>query len=1370
MDGGAQTDSKNFPVVGVGASAGGLEAFTSLVEHLPAQTGLALVLVPHLDPVHKSILTEILSRKTSLPVLEVRDGMELESQHIYVIPPNANMKVSGGKLLLAARQHTVAANMPVDILFDSLAEDQGSNAVGVVLSGTGSDGAMGAEKIKAAGGIVFAQDDASAKYNGMPRSAVATGSVDFVLSPAEIALELARICTHPYVRPETEQGRAEDETLKKIFRLLSETCAIDFSHYKRPTIERRLGRRMMLAKIETMDDYIRYLHQNPGEVHALCQDLLIRVTGFFREPESFDSLVDSVFPRLMEGRTPKNPIRIWVPGCATGEEVYSLAICLLEYLGDRAGAIPIQLFGTDANAAVIEKARAGVYMENIESDVGPDRLRRFFTKVDGKYQVDKPIRGMCVFATQNLITDPPFAKLDIVSCRNVLIYLDETLQKRIISIFHFALKPSGFLVLGTSEAVGGSSDLFDAENAGRKIFRKKNVTGRAPFDLRLIAPSVIAAPGVPASPAAFLEGRDFQRESDRILLSKFAPAAVLVDEQLNILQFRGETDAYLSHRAGEPSLNLLKMVRPGMLKDLRAAIDQASKDGVSIRKQGLRVKTDDWLREFDLEVVPVKIPSTEARCFLIIFENSQVPSSPLAALPDAPGDLEPMQRIRQLESDLEASRDYLQSITDQQQAMNEELNSANEEILSSNEELQGTNEELQTSKEELESANEELTTVNDELASRNRELIQLNDDLYNILSSIEFPIMVLGRDLRVRRFTPSTAKILSLASTDAGRPLGEIKSNIDVPDLDKAIVEAIARVATIEREVQDKDGRWYAMRIRPYLTLDKKVDGALLTFVDIDLMKRSMDVLRQARDYAEEIVNTAREPLLVLNPKLSVSKANRAFYETFRVSADKTEGRLFYEIGVGDWNDPKLRTLLEEVLPKSNPFQDFEVDKEFHGIGRKTLLLNARGILFEGGNDMILLAMEDITERKRREEQSRLLFQEQEARKQAESANHAKDEFLSIVSHELRTPLNVISGWISILQSKEEKDEDTRARALEAMERNVRVQKALIEDLLDVARITSGRIRLEMQPVELGALLEDAAEAARLSAEDKSILVDCGSAGPADRVLGDPNRLRQIFLNLLTNAVKFTPNNGEIVVALRQKDGRAVVTVSDSGIGIPPGFLPHIFEPFRLADPSSTRRHGGLGLGLSIVKRLVELHGGEIRAESLGEGKGSTFTVSLPLTNVPKQPVKMAHGRIAEDVRVENDDISGVRVLLVDDDADTRSVLAILLDKAGAEVVTSSSVAEALRELDGWKPDIVVADIGMPDEDGYSLIRKIRSLSSGQSRRIPVIALTAYAGPEDAQRVLAAGFQSHMVKPVVPHELIAEVASFVRRIDREELK
>jgi len=431
------------------------------------------------------------------------------------------------------------------------------------------------------------------------------------------------------------------------------------------------------------------------------------------------------------------------------------------------------------------------------------------------------------------------------------------------------------------------------------------------------------------------------------------------------------------------------------------------------------------------------------------------------------------------------------------------------------------------------------------------------------------------------------------------------------------------------------------------------------------------------------------------------------------------------------------------------------------------MLLNARKIILEGGNDMILLAMEDITERKQMEEQSRLLFEEQEARRHAESANHAKDEFLSIVSHELRTPSNVVTGWIPVLQSKNGEDETVRAKALQAIERNVRIQAAIVEDLLDVARISSGRIRLEMQSVDLGDVLGEAMEAVRLSAESKSIRLGAELAGEVVRVWGDPNRLRQIFVNLLANAVKFTPNKGEIKVARRQDHGKAVITVSDTGMGISAGFLPHIFKPLRLADPSSTRRHGGLGLGLSIVKRLVDLHGGEIRAESPGEGKGSTFTVSLPLTSAATAAGRMAQGQTTDNARVKNN-IAGVRILVVDDDADTRGVLDLLLNNAGAEVVTSSSVAEALREFERWKPDVVIADIGMPDEDGYSLIRKIRSSSPEQGRNIPVIALTAYAGPEDAQRVLAAGFQSHMVKPVVPDELTAEIAFFVRPVDRQE--
>jgi two-component system, chemotaxis family, CheB/CheR fusion protein len=1358
---------QRFPIVGVGASAGGLEAFTSLIEHLPDDLGIALLLVQHLDPEHKSLLTEILAKRTSLPVTEAKSGMEVEPHHLYVIPPNANMTLSQGKLVLKSREDTTGRHMPIDLLFESLAEDQGSNAIGVILSGTGSDGAHGAGKIKAAGGIVFAQDDASAKHNGMPRSAIAIGHVDFVLPPPEVARELVRISGHPYVQVEREEpssSHEEDDGLKKLLQLVTASCGIDFTHYKQATIRRRISRRMMLSKLEKLDDYLKRLNEDPAEVHALCQDILIPVTGFFRDPETFKGLTELVFPRLLEGRSPKDTLRIWVPGCSTGEEVYSLAICLLEYLGDRAESIPIQLFGTDVNDVVIEKARAGIYVENIEAEVGPDRLRRFFTKIDGKYQVDKLIRSLCVFARQNLIKDPPFANLDMVSCRNVLIYLDEILQTRAMSVFHFALKRSGFLVLGTSETVGGFSELFETEDARRKLFKKRPVANRFLLDFQF-ASTASGMPAMTPAAAALPPTRDFQREVDRVLLSKFAPAGVVIDENMNILQFRGETGPYLEHRAGGPSFNLMRLARPGMLTELSTGIQQAMKDGGAVRKEGLRIKQEDRMREIDLEIVPVKVPLTENRCLLVLFEEVRPQSPERVPPPVAAGesrDVEDLaRRVQQLEGELEATRDYLQSVNEEQEATNEELKTANEEILASNEELQSTNEEMQTSKEELESTNEELTTVNDELRSRNQELTQLNNDLHNVLTAMELPTLMLRRDLRVRRFTPSMTKLLSLAPTDIGRPLGHIKSAIDFPDLEKVISEVIETITVKEIEVQDKEGRWYVMRIRPYLTLDKKVDGALLTFIDVDLLKKSMEGLRRALDYAETIVNTVREPLLVLFPGLRVMKANDAFYRTFNMRPEETEGRFFYDLGGGKFRDPRLITLLEEVLPKNRAFHDFEVDCEFPGVGRKTLLLNARKIAWEAASDMILLAMEEITERKKSEEESRLLFEEQEARKHAEAANRMKDEFLSILSHELRTPLNAISGWVYLLR-RGEQDEDTVLKGLETIERNVKAQTTLIEDLLDVSRINSGRIRLESRLVELAPILREASEAVRLSAENKSIRIECVSDPSVGHILGDPNRLRQIVLNLLSNAVKFTPKDGRVKVSHRRDNGKAVITVSDNGVGISGRFLPHVFEAFTLADATNTRRQGGLGLGLSIVKRLVDLHGGEVRAESDGEGKGSTFTVSFPLVESLPNNVKVEEEpALADPVAEESQDIWGIRILVVDDEADTRSLLDVLLRKSGAEVMTAISAPSALADLENWKPDILVADLAMPEEDGYSLIRKVRALGPKRGGRIPAIALTAFASAEAAAKSLEAGFQRHISKPVVPAELLATIASLV---------
>ncbi len=586
-----QIRDRTFPVVGIGASAGGLEAFTQLLEFLPHDTGMAFVLVQHLAPKHESMLTELLSRATRMPVAEVKDGMKVESDHIYVIPPNTNMAILHGVLHLMPRPATLGQHMPIDYFLRSLAEDQKSTAIGVILSGTASDGALGLKAIKAEGGITFAQDEKTAKYDGMPRSAIAAGYVDFILAPDKIAKELARLGRHPYVsHVKVERAGellAEDgDDFNKILIVLRAATGVDFTYYKHSTIQRRIVRRMVLLKIDDLKNYVKYLQANAGEVEALYNDILINVTGFFRDPETFEILTEKVFPSIMKNRSPDEPIRIWVPGCSTGEEPYSIAISLLEFLGDRATSTPIQIFATDISEVAIEKARAGIFIENIALDVSPERLRRFFVKLESGYQISKTFRDICVFAKQNVVKDPPFSKLDLISCRNVLIYLGPVLQKKVMPILHYALKPDGLLVLGSSETIGGFADLFSLIEKKHKVYAKKMTALRPAFDFSNSDYQIEKVHFGKATSARETASFDVQKEADQIVMSRYVPAGVIINDDMEILQFRGRTGYYLEPAPGEASLNLLHMAREGLTFDLRTAIHKSRKADAPIKKKG----------------------------------------------------------------------------------------------------------------------------------------------------------------------------------------------------------------------------------------------------------------------------------------------------------------------------------------------------------------------------------------------------------------------------------------------------------------------------------------------------------------------------------------------------------------------------------------------------------------------------------------------------------------------------------------------------------------------------------------------------------------------------------------------------------------
>ena len=919
----------SFPIVGIGASAGGLEAFTNLLEHLPPDTGMAFVLVQHLAPAKDSILSELLSKTTPMPVHEVQDGMRVEPNHIYVIPPNALMTVFHGALLLQPRPEPRTQYMPVDSLFRSLADDQAQNAVGIILSGTGSDGSLGIRAIKAEGGIVIAQDEQSAKYNGMPKSAAATGAVDYVLSPEKIAAELTRISRHPFMAPRIAlkseaPERAGDADLNRIFQLLRTSTGVDFTYYKHSTILRRVQRRMLLHRLDGLEHYIRYLQENPSEAGILYQDILINVTSFFRDPETFTALKNEVFPRILENRSSDMPIRVWVPGCSTGEEVYSLAICFAEFSGEQHVSYPVQFFASDIDEAAIEKARRGVYPDNILQDVSPERIRRFFMKTDQGYQISKAIREQCVFARQNLIKDPPFSKMDLISCRNLLIYFGPVLQKKAIPILHYALNPSGHLMLGGAESIGEFLELFSLIDKKNRIYSKKTAVTQLRYD-RDRSPSRGTTLVKKKTEEHITGGLDIQKETDSIILARYSPPGLVINEDLDILQFRGNISPYLKPQSGKASLNLMKMAGESFAMELRVLIRQAAGSDNPVRKEGIKVRNNNVISTINIEVVAFKTAGdSRERHFLVIFEDSAAAQRTPARVKDRSQE----DQVGPLATELAATKQHLRSVTSEYEASTEELKALNEEVQSSNEELQSINEELETSKEELQSTNEELNTVNDELRSRNEEITQSNNDLLNVLSGVEIPILLIGNKLQIRRFNASAAKALNLIAGDIGRPVSDIRPNINVPDLDQMILAVIDSLTIRTQEIQDRHGRWYAMTIRPYKTVDNRIDGALLTLEDINGLKLAMLRVQESRDYAEAVVETVREPLIILRRDLRVVTANHAYYRNFGVTPEMIESKPFYELQNGLWNIPRLREQLEDILAKDTVFNDFEVPYE----------------------------------------------------------------------------------------------------------------------------------------------------------------------------------------------------------------------------------------------------------------------------------------------------------------------------------------------------------------------------------------------------------------------------------------------------------
>jgi len=947
-----------MPIVGIGASAGGLEAFEAFFRACPADTGMAFVLVPHLDPGHVSLLTEILQRCTSMAVLEALDQMRIEANHVYIIPPNREMGILGGLLQLSVPEMVRGQRMPIDGFLRSLAEDQGERAIGVVLSGTATDGTLGLRAILGAGGVCMVQEPSSAKYDGMPQSAISSGYATHIL-PVEqmpaILLEVTRQAAYrlsvPAVVPEKVLSG-----INQILLQLRSSTGHDFSLYKKSTIGRRIQRRMAQHGIEDEAVYARFLRENPQERQLLFKELLINVTSFFRDPEAFVVLKKTVLPELLAGKPAGYAFRVWVAGCATGEEAYSIAILLAE-LQDELRArheqeLGIQIYATDLDDDAIAVARVGHYPPNIAQDITPERLRRFFNKDDAGYKVKKEIRDMVVFAVQNVIKDPPFTKLDLLSCRNLLIYLEAEAQTRLIPNFHYALKNAGVLFLSTSESIISHPDLFASIDRKWKFYRAKHALA-APWrqgsadqtwSADKAARTAFAAPTVKARVG---DGNSIAVLSTHALLQTYAPASVTTDVKGNILYVHGDTGRYLRPAPGPVSNNVIEMAREGLQIELRMAINTAAVQAEPTLKREVSVKTNGGFSLVRFSVRALTRDKSGESLLLVSFEDAAVTDQTpdkAAAKPGRPkravATSAEAARIEELERELAYSKENLQ-------ASNEELKSTNEELQSTNEELQSSNEELETSKEELQSLNEETITVNSELNAKIEQLTNIQNDMKNLLDSVGTGTLFLDHQLVIRRYTSAAVKVYRLIGSDVGRPLSDITSNLD--------------------------GAWYLARIQPYRTFDNVIEGVVLTFTAVTEFKLASEAAQRAiselaaaqtaatqlaRELAEGIVNTVAEPLIVLDNKLEVVSASRSFYQHFKVTPDETVGRKIYKLGNGQWDIAALRELLENILPRNQVMEAYVVEHDFVGLGQRRMVLNARRIVTAMGNtELILLAM-----------------------------------------------------------------------------------------------------------------------------------------------------------------------------------------------------------------------------------------------------------------------------------------------------------------------------------------------------------------------------------------------------------------------------
>jgi two-component system CheB/CheR fusion protein len=1322
--------SDDFPVVALGASAGGLEAFRKLFDVLPAKNGMAFILIQHLDPTHASMMADLLASHTKMKILQATDGMPLEREHVYVLPPATYLSIHASALKLSAPRERHGARLPVDFLLRSLAVECAERAICVILSGTGADGSVGLKAIKEKGGLVVVQDPDEAAYDGMPRSAILTGLVDFVL-PVEKIPEIiaAHVAQLPIAGSRQDAADNDDPSwLSAIVDLLRMRTAHDFTFYKPGTLRRRIERRMATAGIVDGSRYLDILGQEPVELELLAKDVLINVTSFFRDPKAFELLAEQIVPDLVRQHETDGPLRIWVAGCSTGEETYSLAMLFVEEIATTKSAVTVQVFASDVDGDAVAFARDGIYPESIAADVSAARLARFFAKEDRSYRIASELRGLVVFTLQDVLADPPFSRLDMISCRNLLIYLRPEAQEKVLLLFDFALREGGVLFLGGAETTANCGDRFEPISKTHRIYRHvgHGWAARANFPLG-------AAARVPLSGGRrALPGANPRDLTQRALLDAYAPASVLINRKGECLYYSGATDRYLRVAAGEPSRDLLAMVRDGLRSKLGVAIRQAGENHIRALVPGARVSEGDRSTVVSIDVQPLQ---SEGETLLLVSFLDEPKRQERVG--EATGPLDTASRIPELERELDATRKELHSAIRELEISTAEQTAINEEAMSVNEEFQSTNEELVTSKEELQALNEELTALNSQLQETLERQRDTSNDLQNILDSTGVATLFLDNDLNIRFFTPAATSLFRVIASDIGRPLADLTALAADPELIADAQAVLTSLAPLGREIPAETGAWFIRRILPYRTQDQRIEGVVITFADISEVKAAEREIQAARAYSDSIIDTIRQPLVVLNDELRVVSANRSFHRTFAVEPEEIAGKPLATVAGNHSGASGLRTFLERVQVEPSHVEDYETEVELPALGRRLLLLNARK-LREGplGERKILLSIDDITDRRRAAEALGA------AKREAEQANLGKSRFLAAASHDLRQPLQTLSFLQGIMAKKV--TDKTVLGLVDRLAETVSAMSGMLDTLLDINQLEAGIVRREIIDFPISAVLDElSGQFAYHGTVDR---LDLHVVRSSLSVRSDPRLLAQMIRNLVSNAVKYTAA-GRILLGCRRRGDKLRIEVWDTGIGIPAEQLSAIFEEFHQLDNPARERSKGLGLGLAIVQRLAELLGHAIDVRSR-PGKGSVFSVEVPLgADVPAARILLGPPE------TETIASHGEAILIVEDEPAVREMLKLLLDGEGYSTVIAADGKAALAwaARGAKRPDLVLADYNLPN--GPNGLQVVASLQQTFGRDIPAIILSGDISTE-ALREIAGQGRVHLGKPVTAPVLI----------------